>query len=96
MGFILHEFVGFVTLGLWPVYTPFCSFHSLSLLCEAESLLVVWKCFAFIVGFGRLSARVAVGDSLSVRLLDIVTPGNLLRVVFIIQHVVFTNRYTIF
>ena len=40
VGFILHKFVGFKALGLRPVYIPFFSFHSLSLLCEAESLLV--------------------------------------------------------
>ena len=82
VGFSLHEFVGFKALGLRPIYTPFFSFHSLSLLCEAESLLVVWKWFSFVVGFGILGARIAVGDSPSIRLLDIVTPGNLLSVCF--------------
>ena len=82
VGFILHEFVGFKALGLRPVYTPFFSFHSLSLLWKDESLLVVWNWFAFVIGFGRLGASVVVGDNPSIRLLNIVTPSNLLSVCF--------------
>ena len=89
MGFILQDFVGFIALGLRPIYTAFCSFYSVSLLCEAESLLVVLKCFTFVIGFGRLGTRVVVDDNPSIRLLDIVTPGNLLSFFFIIQHVFF-------
>ena len=64
----------------------------MSLLCETETLLAIGMCFAIVVGFGKLCARVAVGDILSTRLLVILISGNLLSVFFNIQHGCFCNR----
>ena len=94
--YTLQESIGFIAFGLQPIYTPFFSFCGLSLLCEAKTFLVVGMWFAIVVGFGKLCACIAIGGGLSTRLLDILKSGNLLSVVFNIQHGCFCNKiYTI-
>ena len=83
--FRLHLACGlFVTpLGLfpWPVTVV-----------RSRDFNCCWNVIAIVVGFGKLCAHVPVGDSLLKKLLDILIIGNLLSVVFKMQHGCFCTR----